>query len=150
MICQSISFVTCPCRLRRTMTSLYYGRLNTCSKVVTYKVMEVVLMVYYCYICLTLWIMFFPACMSGGRCCSVCVSEWEEWQEDGIEQDKSMRCLSKEKCVRWASLSGCRVTTEGYSKRKWWITDAQYRRGFLARFCWFLYISTICDVVTWW
>lgn len=60
--------------------------------------------------------MFFPACMSGGRCCSVCVSEWEEWQEDGIEQDKSMRCLSKEKCVRWASLSGCRVTTEGYSK----------------------------------
>ncbi|EMX15532.1 hypothetical protein EC2719100_5008 [Escherichia coli 2719100] len=48
----------------------------------------------------------------------MCVSEWEEWQEDGIEQDKSMRCLSKEKCVRWASLSGCRVTTEGYSKRK--------------------------------
>ena len=95
MICQSISFVTCPCRLRRTMTSLYYGRLNTCPKVVTYKVMGMVLMVCYCYIYLTLWIMFCPACMSGGRCCSVCVSEWEEWQEDGIEQDKSMRCLSK-------------------------------------------------------
>lgn len=62
--------------------------------------------------------MFCPACMSGGRCCSVSVSEWEGWQEDGIEQDKSMQCLSKEKRVRWMSLSGCRVTTEGYSKRK--------------------------------
>ena len=118
MICQSISFVTCPCRLRRTMTSLYYWILNTCSKVVTYKVIEVVLMVYYCYIYLTLWIVFCPASMSGGCCCSVSVREWEDWQEDGIEQDKSMRCLSKEKRVRWAPLSGCRVTTEGYSKRK--------------------------------